>query len=123
MKQLTLARIVDLGTELAVMALTVSRAQTDRDNGDQTTSLRALYWLESGHERVDGLFRELKHNSDGTARRLATEMMEAAEPLEYPEVNLEPQPNEYGLDITSGRQDRRLCFGGKVREAADQASK
>jgi alkylation response protein AidB-like acyl-CoA dehydrogenase len=123
MKQLTLARIVDLGTELAVMALTVSRAQTDRDNGDHTTSLRALYWLESGHERVDRLFRELKHNSDGTARRLATEMMEAAEPLEYPEVNLEPQPNEHGLDITSGRQDRRLCFGGKVREAADQASK
>ena len=123
MKQLTLARIVDIGTELAVMALTASRAQTDRDNGDQTTSLRALYWLESGHERVNKLFRELKHNSDGTARRLAVEMMEAAEPLEYPEVNLEPAPDERGSDITSGRQERRLCFGGTVPAVTDQASK
>jgi len=123
MKQLTLARIVDIGTELAVMALTASRAQTDRDNGDQTTSLRALYWLESGHERVNNLFRELKHNSDSTARKLAVEMMEAAEMLEYPEVTLEAQPNEHGSDITSGRQDRRLCFGGTVSSVTDQASK
>ena len=123
MKQLTLARVVDIGTELAVMALTAARAQTERNQGDTTSSLRALYWLESGQERVNALFRALGRNSDATARRLATEMMEAAEILEYPEVELTPLPDERGSDLTSGRQERRLCFGGKVPEVADQASK
>ena len=123
MKQLTLARIVDIGTELAVMALTASRAQTERDNGDKSSTLRAVYWLETGRERVDLLFRALGTNSDSTARKLATEMMEAAPLLEYPEVTLEPLEDERGSDLTSGRQDRRLCFGGKVEEVADQASK
>ena len=105
------------------MALTASRAQTERNNGDKSTSLRALYWLETGRERVDTLFRALKHNSDATARRLATEMMESANTLEYPEVEFTPLPNERGSDLTSGRQDRRLCFGGKVEEITEQASK
>jgi len=123
MKQLTLARIVDLGTELAVMALTASRAQTERNQGDSSSSLRALYWLETGRERVDLLFRALGQNSDRTARKLATEMMASASLLEYPEVTLEPLENERGSDLTSGRQDRRLCFGGKVSEVTEQASK
>ena len=123
MKQLTLARIVDIGTELAVMALTASRAQTERDNGDSSSTLRAVYWLETGRERVDLLFRSLGRNSDATARKLATEMMEAAPLLEYPEVTLEALEDERGSDLTSGRQDRRLCFGGKVTDVTEQASK
>ncbi len=123
MKQLTLARIVDLGTELAVMALTAARAQTERNQGNNESSLRALYWLESGQERVNALFRALGRNTDATARRLATEMMEAADNLEYPEVDLKPLPDERGSDLTSGRQERRLCFGGEVPKVADQASK
>lgn len=123
MKQLTLARVVDIGTELAVMALTASRAQTDRDRGDKTTSLRAQYWLESSRERVNGLFREIKRNADGTARKLAREMMEAAELLEYPEVELSPLADELGSDLTSGRQNRRLVFGGSVDAGEQKASK
>jgi alkylation response protein AidB-like acyl-CoA dehydrogenase len=123
MKQLTLARIVDIGTELAVMALTASRAQSERDNGDRSNSLRGIYWLETGRVRVGDLFRSLKHNSDSTARKLATEMLDAAPLMEYPEVSLSPLPDERGSDITAGRQDRRLCFGGSVAEQVEQASK
>jgi alkylation response protein AidB-like acyl-CoA dehydrogenase len=123
MKQLTLARIVDIGTELAVLALTASRAQSDRDRGDQSTSLRALYWIGHRRETVNALFRELRHNSDGAARALAVEMMEAAESLEYPEVDLSPLPDELGSDLSSGRQERRLVFGGSVKAQTEQASK
>jgi len=123
MKQLTLARIVDIGTELAVMALTASRAQTERDQGDSGNSLRAIYWLETARLRVDSLFRNLSCNADSTARQLATEMMENAEPMVYPEVELSALPEERGSDMTSGRQDRRLCFGGSVSKLGEQASK
>ena len=123
MKQLTLARIVDIGTELAVMALSAARAQTERDSGDSSNSTRALYWLETGRIRVDSLFSALGRNADETARKLAREMMAEAELLESPSVELSPLPDERGSDMTSGRQDRRLCFGGEVRPATDQASK
>ena len=123
MKQLTLARIVDIGTELAVLALTASRAQSDRDRGDRSTSLRALYWIGHRRETVNALFRELSHNSDGIAREVAVEMMDAAERLEYPGVDLSPLPDELGSDLTSGRQDRRLVFGGSVPSRNEQASK
>jgi len=123
MKQLTLARLVDIGTELAVMALTAARAQSDRDRGDRSTSLRAQYWLERSQGQVDGLFRAVKHNTDGTARKLAREMMDEAELLETREVELSPLPNEFGSDLTSGRQDRRLVFGGSVARSEQEASK
>ena len=123
MKQLTLARIVDIGTELAVMTLTASRAQTERDQGDDSNSLRALYWLETGRVRVDSLFRGLSTNADQTARRLAEQMLENADTMVYPEVELSPLADEIGSDMTSGRQDRGLVFGGSVSQAADQASK
>jgi alkylation response protein AidB-like acyl-CoA dehydrogenase len=123
MKQLTLARIVDIGTELSVLALTASRAQSERDRGDQGSTLKAVYWLETGRHRVDALFHALKNNADTTARKLATEMMEAAPELSYPEVNLSPLPVEVGSDLTSGRQDKRLCFGGSVNMVVEQASK
>jgi hypothetical protein len=123
MKQLTLARLVDIGTELAVMALTAARAQSDRDRGEKSTSLRAQYWLERSRVQVDGLFKSIKRNSDATARKLATQMMEEAEILEAPEVNLTALPDEHGSDLTSGRQNRRLVFGGVVDRGEQEASK
>jgi alkylation response protein AidB-like acyl-CoA dehydrogenase len=123
MKQLTLARIVDIGTELAVMALVASRAQTERDQENDSNSLKAIYWLETGRERVNSLFRALKHNADARARQLATEMMDVAPGLVAPQAKLSPLPEERGRDLTSGRQDRRLCFGGSVSTEVDQASK
>jgi len=123
MKQLTLARVVDIGTELAVMARTASRAQTERNQGDSSNSTRAIYWLESGRIRVDTLFTALGRNADATARKLAEEMMAEAELLDPQAVDLTPIPDERGSDLTSGRQDKRLCFGGTVEQVTEQASK
>jgi hypothetical protein len=85
--------------------------------------LRALYWIEHRRETVNALFRELSHNSDGAARKVAVEMMEAADILECSEVELSPLPDELGSDLTSGRQERRLVFGGSVKAQGEQASK
>ena len=105
------------------MALTAARAQSDRDRGEKSTSLRAQYWLERSRVQVDGLFKSIKRNSDATARKLATQMMEEAEILEAPEVNLTALPDEHGSDLTSGRQNRRLVFGGVVDRGEQEASK
>jgi alkylation response protein AidB-like acyl-CoA dehydrogenase len=115
MKQLTLARIVDIGVELAVMALVASRAQTALNRGDNTELPLAEYYLGWGRERVDLLFRELKVNNDKAAGKLAKHLMASAEAL--PEAvgskDLEPLAREYGSDLTSGRQTKRLANGGK----------
>jgi hypothetical protein len=122
MKQLTLARLVDLGAELAVMSLVAARAQTERDEGDVHEHSRAIYWLETGRLRVDTLFRALKQNTDARASVLAKEMMSEVETLELTKVELTPLPEERGSDITSGRQDKRLVHGGQVG-SREQASK
>ena len=105
------------------MALTASRAQTERNSGDSSNSTRAIYWLETGRIRVDSLFSALGRNADTTARKLAQEMMAEAEMLTAEEVALTALPDERGSDLTSGRQDKRLCFGGTVEQVTDQASK
>ena len=51
------------------------------------------------------------------------EMMEEAEILEVPEVDLSPLPDERGSDLTSGRQSKRLVFGGSVDDGEQKASK
>ena len=51
------------------------------------------------------------------------EMMAEAELLTPEAVELTPIPDERGSDLTSGRQDKRLCFGGTVSQVTEQASK
>ena len=115
MKQRTLARIVDLGAELAVMALVASRAQTLANAGKTDELGRARFFLADARLRVDGLFREIGTNTDAQARKLAKEMMESVDALPEPKRMsdfLEPQPREFGTDLTSGRQTKRLAHGG-----------
>ena len=50
-------------------------------------------------------------------------MMAEAELLTPEAVELTPIPDERGSDLTSGRQDKRLCFGGTVSQVTEQASK
>ena len=116
MKQLTLARIVDLGAELAVMALVASRAQSEAAAGNNENRLHALHFLEAGRIRVDALFASIGRNTDKRARALAEELMGQVEPLAEPRGSdhLEPMPREFGSDLTSGRQDKRLSQGGKA---------
>ena len=125
MRQLTLARIVDIGVELAVMALVASRAQTALNRGDNSQMPLAEYYLGWGRERVDLLFRELKHNNDKAAVKLSKHLMATAEAL--PEAvgsrDLSPLPREYGSDLTSGRQQERLALGGTAPKAKAKAKK
>ncbi len=115
MKQLTLARIVDIGTELAVMALVASRAQGMANAGNTAELGRARFFLADAKIRVDHLFAGISKNTDKQARKLALELMEQVEAL--PESKrmsdlLEPLPREFGSDLTSGRQTERLAHGG-----------
>ena len=115
MRQLILARLVDAGTELAVMALVASRAQTEIAAGDRSSVNKAAYWLHSRSRVVDGLFDAVTNNSDALARTLAQEQIDASDTLPAPpQVDLTPLPREKGLDITSGRQAKRLWEGGTV---------
>ena len=115
MRELILGRIVDLGTELAVMALVAARVQTEIRRGERGNLTKAIYWLHSSSLRVDDMFASVSRNSDKLARQLATEAMANATALPAPpEVELKPQPREKGLDITSGRQQKRLWEGGSV---------
>ncbi len=115
MKQLTLARLVDVGTELAVMGLVAARAQTELQAGDSSGMTRATYWLHHRSMVVDGLFASVSTNSDSLARAVASEAMDASTKLPAPVgVQGDPLPRERSLDITSGRQKKRLWEGGTV---------
>ena len=109
MRQLILARCVDIGAELAVMALVSSRLQTELNRGDKSNVKRARYWLKSRKAIVDRLFEDIWSNADAEARKLARELLDSVEPLdaiEQPE--LQPLPREFGSDLTSGRQTERM---------------
>ncbi len=109
MRQLTLNRFVDIGAELAVMALVASRLQGELKAGEKQHLGAATYWLASRRHEVERLFRELSHNADAQARSLAKELMEGAEELPALESKeLSPLPRERGRDLTSGRQAHRL---------------
>ncbi len=108
MRQLTLARMVEIGTELAVMALVISRTQSQLDRGESGSLTRTLYWLSHAALRVDQRFAALHNNSDALARELAAELIAAAEPMPVPAApDLTPIPREWGSDLTSGRQKTR----------------
>jgi len=115
MRQLILGRVVDLGVELGVMALVASRAQTELKAGNTQNLQTALFFLKTSRQKVDSLFAAIGRNNDKEARALAKELMERAEPLPEPKPMgefLSPQAREFGSDMTSGRQTKRLSEGG-----------
>ncbi len=115
MHQLILARLVDVGTELAVMALVAARVQTEMAAGDASGLNKAVYWLHARSVVVDQLFSAVTSNSDALARAVAKEAMDGADTLPAPrELDMDPLPRERSLDITSGRQTKRLWEGGSV---------
>ncbi|HCP46922.1 MAG TPA: hypothetical protein DIU15_12825 [Deltaproteobacteria bacterium] len=125
MRQLVLGRIVDLGVELGVMALVASRAQTELKAGDSSNLKTALHFLSTAREKVDGLFAAIGNNSDKEARALARELMEQADALPEPKAMgeiLTPQPREFGSDMTSGRQTKRLSEGGTSPSAGSTSA-
>ena len=103
MKQLTLARLVDVGTELAVCGLVLSRVDTEMKSGSSDNLLTAKYWVKTRLEHIDQLFKAVWRNNDADAKILAAEQMLRAESL--PEVNtshLKMIETDVGREITNG---------------------
>ena len=71
MRQLILARLVDIGTELAVAGLAISRVQGELNRQNSRNFETVLYWLHSAMIRIDGLFKEVGTNSDKAGGRQA----------------------------------------------------
>ncbi len=108
MRQLTLARIVEIGVELSVMAVTAARVQGEIERGDRANLEIVNYWLHRSQDRVDRLFYEIRHNNDAKARQVAKRLLEQSELLpELPDVDYPPYNRERGSDLTSGRQTVR----------------
>ena len=121
-KQKTLARLVDLGAELAVMCLVASRLQTSLDKGDDSDLELGLYHLEAATYRVEQLFWALKHNTDARVHGVAKKLMDGVDALpEYvTSPDLEPLPRERGSDLTSGKLTARI---DKTRRKQEHAAK
>ena len=121
-KQLTLARIVDIGTELAVMGLVASKVQGEINQGDSSNLPRALYFLHAAEVRINALFREMGSNSDKQARALSAKLMEAAEVLpETSTEHLRPIEHDFGSDLTAGRVTERKNTEGKASQGSAAA--
>ena len=103
MRQLILARLVDIGTELAVAGLAISRVQGELNRQNSRNFETVLYWLHSAMIRIDGLFKEVGTNSDKEAVKLAKQLMDNAELLtEVDTSHLGAIEREFGRDLTNG---------------------
>ncbi len=104
MKQLTLARLVDVGTELTVCGLVACRVQNEIRNGNKDNLLTAKYWLSTRLKHIDHLFANVWKNNDSDAKALAKEQMDNA--IILPEVttdHLYRIETDKGREITNGK--------------------
>ena len=110
MRQVILGRVVDIGTELAVMALVVSRAQSDLNQNKREDLSTALFFLRESAQRVDALLYAIGKNNDVAASKLAGELMDRVEafPEARPLDELTPMARQFGSDLTSGRSTERI---------------
>ncbi|MBJ94422.1 MAG: DNA polymerase II [Rickettsiales bacterium] len=123
MRQLILARVVDVGTELAVMALVAARAQTELRAGRNEDLNTALHYLKESRVRVDSRMRAISHNNDKAASALARELMDRVEPFP-PVASLDELPamqREFGTDLTSGRRTERIELNQPLVAAKQEA--
>ena len=105
MKQLTLARLVDVGTELAVCGLVLSRVDTEIKSGTADNLLTAKYWVKTRLEHIDQLFRAVWSNNDSDAKILAAEQMLRAELLPGVDTShLQEIESDVGREITNGKK-------------------
>ncbi|MFQ5456863.1 MAG: acyl-CoA dehydrogenase family protein [Myxococcota bacterium] len=76
-RQLLLARLVDVGTELMTMAATCANAQAMRkrgENGEKAVEL-ADHFCRGARRRIDALFRALWRNEDVRSYKLALRVL------------------------------------------------
>lgn len=106
MRQLILARLVDIGAELAVMSLVAARLQTEIDRKDVKSSTNMIvmrYFFASRRQYVERLFNEVWSNADEEASAAANEVMSLADHL--------PRTGEVDLPAT----DRKFCSDYTLR--------
>jgi len=106
MRQLILARLVDIGAELAVMSLVAARLQTEIDRKDAKSSTNMIvmrYFFASRRQYVERLFNEVWSNADEEASAAADEVMSLADHL--------PRTGEVDLPAT----DRKFCSDYTLR--------
>ena len=107
MKQLTLARLVDVGTELAVCGLVLSRVDTEMKSGSGDNLLAAEYWVKTRLKHVDQLFRDVWSNHDSEAKDLAEEQMFRADSLPSVDTShLQEIESDTGREITNVKNRR-----------------
>ena len=106
MRQLILARLVDIGAELAVMALVASRLQTEKDRKDLSFAHNMTvmeHFFKSRRAVVERLFSEVWDNADLEAAAAANAVMERAEMLpQRGESDLPPMERKFCSDFTKG---------------------
>lgn len=106
MRQLILARLVDIGAELAVMSLVAARLQTEIDRKDAKSSTNMIvmrYFFASRRQYVERLFNDVWSNADEEASAAANEIMSLADHL--------PRTGEVDLPAT----DRKFCSDYTLR--------
>jgi len=106
MRQLILARLVDIGAELAVMSLVAARLQSEIDRKDAKSSTNMIvmrYFFASRRQYVERLFNEVWSNADEEASAAANEVMSLADHL--------PRTGEVDLPAT----DRKFCSDYTLR--------
>jgi len=105
MRQLILARLVDIGAELAVMSLVAARLQTEKDRKDPNFAHNMTvmeHFFKSRRAVVDRLFSEVWDNADLEATSAANAVMERAEMLsQRGEVELPAIERKFCSDYTS----------------------
>lgn len=108
MRQGILGRLVDIGAELAVMALVASRHQRERDCGERGNKEVVEYFLTQRRIVVNFLFDAVSNNADKEAVAAANALMFMAE--ELPKVtgdSLPAKEREFCSDYSSGRVEKR----------------
>ncbi|MCB0321469.1 MAG: hypothetical protein KDD60_11135, partial [Bdellovibrionales bacterium] len=75
-KQLLLSRLMDIGTQLFVMAATCSYAILREKKGEKGAIELAKYFCALSQKRVESSFEELSHNNDSECDTLGKKIIE-----------------------------------------------
>jgi len=103
-RQLTLARMIDIGVELSIMALVTARVQKEILEGNRENLPIAIHWLKNRKFVVNRLFRELSANTDRSAQTVAKLILDRATPLpEASTAHLRALPRRFGKDLTASQ--------------------
>ena len=104
-KQLTLSRIIDIGIELSVLTLVLSRVNKEMKNGDNKHQKLAIFWSKQRQMVVNNLFKELNKNTDDDAVTFTKELLKNTEILSKPSSDhLKPISRLYGKDLLNGNR-------------------